>query len=88
MNNGGVLKQETKVRGRKKSLDEIVKRVLQGMDREQMVFVSHGDCPEDAKYVADGLYRSEKVTKVILNTLDPVIGIHTGPGSIGIFYME
>lgn len=88
MNNGGILKQETKVRGRKKSLDEIVKRVLQGMDREQMVFVSHGDCPEDAKYVADALYRSEKVTKVILNTLDPVIGIHTGPGSIGIFYME
>ena len=53
-----------------------------------MVFVSHGDCIEDAKYVADCLYQSDKVTKVILNTLDPVIGIHTGPGSIGIFYIE
>lgn len=88
MNNGGVLKQEAKVRGRKKALDEIVKRVLQGMEEEQMVFVSHGDCIEDAKYVADCLYQSAKVTKVILNTLDPVIGIHTGPGSIGIFYIE
>lgn len=88
MSNGGVLKQEAKVRGRKKALDEIVKRALQGITREQMVFVSHGDCPAEARYVADCLYRSEKVKKVILNTLDPVIGIHTGPGSIGIFYME
>lgn len=88
MNNGGMLKQEAKVRGRKKALDEIVKRVLDGIEEEQMVFVSHGDCVEDARYVAECLYRSGKVTKVILNTLDPVIGIHTGPGSIGIFYVE
>lgn len=88
MNNGGILKQEAKVRGRKKALDEIVKRVLDGMEHEQMVFVSHGDCVGDARYVAECLYRSGKVTKVILNTLDPVIGIHTGPDSIGIFYLE
>lgn len=88
MNNGGILKQEAKVRGRKKALDEIVKRVVDGIEEEQMVFVSHGDCVEDARYVAECLYRSGKVTKVILNTLDPVIGIHTGPGSIGIFYVE
>lgn len=88
MNNGGILKQEAKVRGRKKALDEIVKRVLDGIEEEQMVFVSHGDCEQDARYVAECLYCSGKVTKVILNTLDPVIGIHTGPGSIGIFYVE
>lgn len=88
MNDGGILKQEAKVRGRKRALDEIVRQALAGIREEQMVFVSHGDCIEDAGYVAECLYRSGKVTKVILNMLDPVIGIHTGPGSIGIFYVD
>lgn len=90
MSNGGILRQEAKVRGRKKALDEIVKRAVRGMEQEQkqMVFVSHGDCLEDARYVADCLRRCGKATKVIINTLDPVIGVHTGPGSIGIFFTK
>lgn len=88
MNDGGVLRQEAKVRGRKRALDEIVRRALAGITEAQMVFVSHGDCIGDAGYVAECLSRSGKVTKVILNMLDPVIGIHTGPGSIGVFYTE
>lgn len=90
MSNGGILRQEAKVRGRKKALDEIVKRAVCGMEQEQkqMVFVSHGDCLEDARYVADCLRRCGKATKVIINTLDPVIGVHTGPGSIGIFFTK
>lgn len=86
MSNGGVLKQEGKVRGRKKSLDEIVKRAVRDMTEPQTVFISHGDCYEDAKYVADHLRQCDKVKKVIMNTLDPVIGVHTGPNSIGIFF--
>lgn len=88
MSNGGILRQEAKVRGRKKALDEIVKRAVRGIEEEQMVFVSHGDCVEDARYVADSLRRCSKVTKVIMNMLDPVIGVHTGPGSIGIFFTK
>lgn len=86
MSNGGIMRQEAKVRGRKKALDEIVRRAVRGMKKAQMVFVSHGDCLEDARYVADCLRKCDKVTKVIINTLDPVIGVHTGPDSIGIFF--
>lgn len=86
MNNGGILKQEGKVRGRKKSLDEIVKRAIRDISESQTVFISHGDCFEDAKYVADKLRQCDKVKTVIMNTLDPVIGVHTGPNSIGIFF--
>lgn len=86
MNRGGILRQETKVRGRKKSLDEMVKRALRDMREPQTVFISHGDCVQDARYVADQLRNSEKVNKIIMNVLDPVIGVHTGPDSIGIFF--
>ena len=88
MNQGGILKQETKVRGRKKSLDEMVKRTLRDIREPQTVFISHGDCVRDAKYVADQLRDSEKVSQIIMNTLDPVIGVHTGPDSIGIFFIS
>lgn len=88
MSRGGVLSQEGKVRGRKKSLDEIAKRALRDISQPQTVFISHGDCYEDAKYVADRLRGSEKVRKVILHALDPVIGVHTGPDSIGIFFVS
>lgn len=88
MNQGGILRQETKVRGRKKSLDEIVKRALKDIRVPQTVFISHGDCVQDARYVADQLRNSEKVNKIIMNTLDPVIGVHTGPDSIGIFFIS
>lgn len=88
MSRGGVLTQEAKVRGRKKSLDEIVKRALRDISQPQTVFISHGDCYEDAKYVADRLRTSDQVKRVILHTLDPVIGVHTGPGSIGIFFVS
>lgn len=87
MSRGGVFTQEGKVRGRKKSLEEIVKRALRDISQPQTVFISHGDCYEDARYVADRLRSSDKVKKVILHTLDPVIGVHTGPDSIGIFFI-
>lgn len=88
MSQGGILKQETKVRGRKKSLDEIAKRALKDIKEPQTVFISHGDCPSDARYLADHLRKSEKVKRIIIQTLDPVIGVHTGPGSIGIFFIS
>ncbi len=88
MNQGGILRQETKVRGRKKSLDEIAKRALRDIKEPQTVFISHGDCVPDARYLADQLRKSEKVKRIIIQTLDPVIGVHTGPGSIGIFFIS
>lgn len=87
MSNGGVLTQEGKVRGRKKSLDELARRTLEEISEPQMVFISHGDCCEDARYLAEQLYESNKVRKIVINMLDPVLGVHTGPGAIGIFFI-
>ena len=78
-----------KVRGWKKALDKCVGHMDNAIDpiSEQTVFISHGDCLEDAQKVADMMRERYGVKNVIINHLDPVIGAHTGPGLIAIFFM-
>ena len=78
-----------KVRGRKASLTALVARMKADAvnPAEQTVFISHGDCLADAEFVAE-LVRSECGTKDIrIHTIGPVIGSHSGPGTIALFYL-
>ena len=54
---------------------------------DQMVFITHGDCLEDAEYVADKVRERFGVRDVVINYVDPVIGAHSGPGTMALFYM-
>ncbi|WP_350455251.1 DegV family protein [Slackia heliotrinireducens] len=79
-----------KVRGRKKSIQGLLNHMKQTADEpvsEQTVFITHGDCLEDAEYLAD-LIRKEFGTKDIrINYVDPVIGAHSGPGTLALFFL-
>lgn len=79
-----------KVRGRKKSLKALVDHMAQTANApvsEQTVFITHGDCLEDAEYVA-GLVRERfGVTDIMINWVDPVIGAHSGPGTMALFFL-
>ncbi len=79
-----------KVRGRKKSLNALVdhmeKTALAPID-QQMVFITHGDCIEDAEYVADQVKERFGVKNVVINYVDPVIGAHAGPGTMALFFL-
>ena len=79
-----------KVRGRKKSLNALVdhmeKAALQPID-EQMVFITHGDCIEEAEYVAEQVKERFGVKQVVINYVDPVIGAHSGPGTMALFFL-
>lgn len=79
-----------KVRGRKKSLNALVdhmeKSALTPID-EQMVFITHGDCMEDAEYVANLVKERFGVKDVVINYVDPVIGAHSGPGTMALFFL-
>ncbi len=76
-----------KVRGRKASLDALVKHYREGaFDHEnQTVFVSHGGCYEDAKYVADKV-AAIGAKRIEINSIGPVIGAHSGPGTVALFF--
>lgn len=79
-----------KVRGRKKSLKALVDHMEQTATSpvaDQTVFISHGDCIEDAKYVADLVRERFGVTDILINYVDPVIGAHSGPGTLALFFL-
>ena len=79
-----------KVRGRKKSLKALVDHKEQTANTpvaEQTVFISHGDCLEDAQYVADLVRERFGVTDIVINYVDPVIGAHSGPGTMALFFL-
>ena len=89
MDNEGKLQVIGKERGRKRSLNKIVDMAAEqskGWDND-MVMITHGDCIEDAEYVA-GLVREKLgVEQILINNIGTVIGSHTGPGVVAVFCM-
>ena len=51
-----------------------------------MVFISHGDCEEEAKGLAEAIQAKYKVDKLVINYVGPVIGNHSGPGTLALFF--
>ena len=79
-----------KVRGRRKSLNALLEHMDESADRpveEQTVMITHGDCADDAQYVADMIKKHYGVENVIINYVDPVIGAHSGPGTMALFFL-
>ena len=83
----GRLNAVEKVRGRKASLDSLVRHYQEGTQayESQIVFISHCDCPEDAQYLADRVAEIG-AKRIVINDIGPVIGAHSGPGTAAIFY--
>ena len=79
----------SKARGRKASLTALVDKMAEtAIDPEhQTVFISHGDCLEDARFVADEVRRRLGVKNVHINYVGPVIGNHSGPGTMALFFL-
>ena len=85
----GHLISVSKVRGRKASLQALAAKTVElGIAPEtQTMFISHGDCLEDAEYLADLLKTKYHVPEVIINHVGPVIGSHSGPGTMALFFL-
>ena len=79
-----------KVCGRKKSLNALIDHMEKSANKpisDQMVFITHGDCIEDAEYVAAKIKERFGVKEVVINYVDPVIGAHSGPGTMALFFL-
>lgn len=89
VSNDGSLNVVKKIRGRKKSIrtifEEFKTRVIN--PEEQMIYIAHGDCIEDAEYLKSLILGEITPKDVIINNLGPIIGTHTGPGLVGIFFL-
>ena len=87
-NEGHLIKVGT-ARGRNASLKALVDHMEQTvLDlKDQVIFISHGDCLSDARKVADDVKARFGVETVIINYVGPVIGAHSGPGTVALFFM-
>lgn len=88
MDNEGHLINMMKVRGRKASIKAIVDKYEELIiDRKEQVFICQGDCLEDAKYMESMLKERFNVPVQIITEVGAVIGAHTGPGVLALFFV-
>ena len=85
---GHLIKMGT-ARGRNASLKALVDHMEEtAIDPgSQVVFISHGDCLADAQKVAEDVKARFGVKEVVINYVGPVIGAHSGPGTVALFFM-
>ncbi len=89
-NNEGKIIPVEKIRGRKKSLIDMIDKMEKDIDNPdgQMVFIGHADAEEDAKMV-EGVIKERfpTIKGTYIDLIGPVIGAHAGPSTIAIFYI-
>lgn len=85
----GHLISKGKVRGRKAALEALAAKVSElGLPGENdTMFISHGDCLEDAEYVAKLVKEKYGAKQVIISYVGAVIGSHSGPGTVALFFL-
>ena len=54
---------------------------------KEVAFITHGDCLEEAEYLAEQVKERTGVKEVLINNIGTVIGSHTGPGVLALFTM-
>lgn len=85
----GHLINVSKVRGRKAAITELVNRMekLAVHPEDQDIFISHGDCIEDAEKLASIIKERFGNDRITISYVGPVIGAHSGPGTLALFFL-
>ena len=88
VDNKGHLQNVSKVRGRKSAIKALADHCIQEAEnpQEQTMFICHGDCKEDAELLAKMIRAEISPKDIIIDYTGPVIGSHSGPGTLAIFY--
>ena len=88
VDNAGKLINVSKVRGRKAAIDTMFENMKKSMlpENNDVIFISHGDCIEDAEYLANRIKNELNISNIEINYVGPVIGSHSGPGTLALFF--
>ena len=80
-----------KCRGRRKSLNLLVDYMEEKLgswkDKNDVIFISHGDALEDAEYVKEQIEERFGMHEFLITPIGPTVGAHSGPGTIALFFM-
>ncbi len=85
---GHLIKMGT-IRGRKASLNALADKLMETAEdpANSTIFISHGDCEEDARYLADIVKQKGGNDVSIITNVGTVIGAHSGPGTMALFFI-
>ena len=89
VDNEGHLIATGKARGRKASLKALVQEMKNRAinPEEQVIFISHGGCLEEAEALGETIRNELHVKDVVISHVGPVIGSHSGPGTMALFFI-
>ena len=89
VDNEGHLVKVTKARGRKASIEALANKIGENAldPKGGRVYISHGDCIDDANLLADMINAKYGCKVEYINYVGPVIGAHSGPGTIALFFV-
>lgn len=91
LNDEGNLVPIEKVRGRKQSIQTLLRHMEEQvggfLKENDTIYISHGDCIEDAQYLAELVKEKFGIVKTMINHIGPVIGSHAGPGALALSFM-
>ncbi|MGM9971850.1 MAG: DegV family protein [Anaeroplasmataceae bacterium] len=75
--------------GRKNAINELVNQLDKTIDRnlDQVIFISHGDCYDEALALSNKIKEVYEPVDVIIGEIGPVIGAHSGPGTLAVFFL-
>ncbi|MCL2248359.1 MAG: DegV family protein [Oscillospiraceae bacterium] len=86
----GKLEKTGKAKGRKGSLADLVGQMKNALDSKtkslERIIIGHGDCEEDAKTMVNLIKESYEVKESHIVAIAPSIGVHSGPGTIALFF--
>ena len=94
VDNDGHLIPSVKVKGRKKSIETLADKMLELISgyechndiENSKIFISHGDCLEDALYLKSLISQKTGMKDFIINPIGATIGAHSGPDTIALFF--
>lgn len=89
VDDAGKLISISKVRGRKAAIKALAAKYdeLAKDPKDSLIYISHSDCEADAKTLAEMIEQTHGVKTEIITDVGPVIGAHSGPGTLALFFI-
>ena len=87
VDDAGRLINVDKTRGRKAAIRALLQRMEETALSETPVFISHGDCAGEAEELAAAIRERFLGVEPVINFVGPVIGSHSGPGTVALFFL-
>lgn len=89
VNSEGKLDIAYKARGKKLAIAKLVEQMGEYYypDGNDIVFINHADCPDDADLLARSITKNYGITNFVISEIGPVLGAHSGPGAVALYYI-